>query len=93
MMTQGPLQSAGRQNNTFPRPLPQISNGAAYRSPGGNMDWTKWPELSVRISDLPEGVSTKDLWAALTGEGQIITIEIFEDQNSKRDGNARVRFR
>lgn len=98
MMIQGPPPSGGRQNNAFLRPLPQISNGTAHRPPGSNNggrydDWTKWPELSVRISDLPERVTTRDVWAALKGEGQIITIELFEDQNCKRDGNARVRFR
>ena len=98
MMIQGPPSSAGRQNNAFSRPLPQISNGTAHRPPDGNTgrrynDWTRWPELSIRISDLPEYVTTRDVWAALKGEGQIITIELFEDQNCKRDGNARVRFR
>ena len=98
VMIQGPPSSAGRRNNTFPRPLPQNFNGTAHRPLAGRMggrqdNWAEWPELGVRISGLPEDVTTKDIWAALKGEGQIVTIEIFEDQNGKRDGKARVRFR
>ena len=56
-------------------------------------EWTTWQELSIKISDLPASTTTRDLWRCFNGQGNIIKIELYENQRGQRDGKATVRFR
>lgn len=94
----GPPSSTGRRTNRFQRPPPQAMNrpiqgpqGPEHRRPGD--DWTQWIELGIKLSGLPPTVTTFDLWQSFRHEGSIATVEIFEDNQDKRDGKGRIRFR
>lgn len=94
----GPPSSTGRPTNGFQRPPPlamhralQVQQGPEHRRPGD--DWTQWIELGIKLSGLPSTVTTFDLWQSFRREGSIATVEIFEDNQGKRDGKGRVRFR
>jgi len=94
----GPPSSTGRHTNRFQRPPPPAMNrlmqalqGPEHRRPGD--DWTQWIELGIKLSGLPFSVTTFDLWQSFRHEGSIATLEIFEDNQGKRDGRGRIRFR
>lgn len=92
--------SPGRSVHATRRPSPHglvappyqhyPQNGAVARRQD---DWTTWIELSVRLQYLTPNVSTCDLWKALSKEGTIIIIELYEDNRGNRDGKGVVRFR
>ena len=93
----GSPSSMGRYHSNKSRPLPSPISGASHVRPSGPFarrqdDWTHWMELAVFLFQLPSNVTTKDLWLALKDEGQIVTIELFEDTTGTRNGKARVRF-
>lgn len=54
--------------------------------------WQIWPELTVRVSGLPESIATWDLWKRFNQEGTVVFIELFDDRQGGRDGNAKIRF-
>ena len=55
-------------------------------------DWSTWPELRLRITQLPSNITTHDLWVCFSQHGSVIQIEIMEDSHGVRDGVARVTF-
>ena len=94
----GPPQSLGRPTNIFARPMP-YSTPRTFNSREGNPaaqtndHWRTWLEVGVRFSGLPSTTTTLDVWEAFSKEGQIATIELYEDALGSRDGRGRVRFR
>jgi RNA-dependent RNA polymerase len=54
--------------------------------------WQTWFELTVRVTNLPENITTWDLWKRFDQEGTVVFIELFDDRQGKRDGNAKIRF-
>jgi RNA-dependent RNA polymerase len=54
--------------------------------------WQTWPELTIRVANLPPDVTTWDLWERFQREGTIVFIELFDDRQGRRDGNAKIRF-
>jgi len=56
-------------------------------------DWSNWLELGVDFRGFPPKVTTKDVWKVLKGEGEILTIELFDDDKGDLSGRGRVRFR
>lgn len=56
-------------------------------------EWSTWQELGIKISNLPASTTTRDLWRCFSGQGNIIKIELYENQRGQRDGKASVRFR
>lgn len=101
IMSKVPSSSSSHPNRT-PREYRQLRQfpGSNYRaSPVGQdqistrvEDWTTWGEVTIKVSHIPLNATTKDLWTAFKREGQIVTIELFEDTTGRRDGNGRVRF-
>ena len=88
-----------RPNNRFMRPEPRapISSSQQPNNARGPLarredDWTHWLELNVKLSRLESSVTTRDLWMNFSREGPVISIELFEDHNGRRDGKGRVRF-
>lgn len=54
--------------------------------------WQTWPELTIRVANLPPDVTTWDLWERFQREGTVVFIELFDDRQGRRDGNAKIRF-
>jgi RNA-dependent RNA polymerase len=54
--------------------------------------WEKFLELTVKVTGLPENITTWDLWKRFDLEGTVIFVEIFDDRQGRRDGNAKIRF-
>ncbi|MCJ1355792.1 MAG: hypothetical protein MMC33_005784 [Icmadophila ericetorum] len=101
IMSKAPSYSSGNPNSLprDPRPVRQVpgnnfhpAHGSPSLMPARIEDWTTWGELSIKVSNIPLEATTKDLWMAFKKEGQIVTIEIFEDATGRRDGYGRVRF-
>lgn len=76
------------QSGTGPRELQQSSRPMLKpKEP-----WQTWPELTIRVANLPPNVTTWDLWERFQREGTIVFIELFDDRQGRRDGNAKIRF-
>ena len=56
-------------------------------------NWTKWVEIHVVLFRLSPTISTADLWSSFHDEGNITSIEIFEDSSGSRTGKAKIKFR
>jgi RNA-dependent RNA polymerase len=54
--------------------------------------WQTWQELTIRVANLPPTVTTWNLWERFQREGTVVFIEIFDDRQGRRDGNAKIRF-
>ncbi|KKY20896.1 putative rna-directed rna polymerase (sad-1) [Phaeomoniella chlamydospora] len=55
--------------------------------------WHDWDVLDVRVSGLPESITTYDLWNTFQNEGQVDNIEIFVNSSGRREGTAKIRFK
>ncbi|KAK2757339.1 hypothetical protein FQN54_004853 [Arachnomyces sp. PD_36] len=54
--------------------------------------WTQWDCLSVTITEVPDYISTFQVWDAFKSQGEVDSIELFENARG-REGRGRVRFR
>ena len=73
--------------------LPPPQYHARNINPNGPSYWATWPELGVKISKLPPGTTTRDLWMCFSQEGTIMSIDLYEDRRGLRDGKGCIRFR
>ena len=87
-------------DQSYHRPPPRPFDGQYYASNraihfgrAAQDDWTQWPELSLKISDLPPATTTRDIYKHFSQEGNVVVIELFENSRGERDGKAVVRFR
>ena len=55
-------------------------------------EWKKWPEASVKLRNVPEGVTTQDLHANFSQYGNLVYIEVYQNRPGAHSGEARVRF-
>jgi RNA-dependent RNA polymerase len=55
-------------------------------------EWSKFPELTVRLRNLSSGTTTYDLYRNFKRHGKIVMIEIFEGRSGSRDGCGKIRF-
>ena len=55
--------------------------------------WENWDILEVRVTRLPQTITTYDLWFAFRREGHVDGIEIFLNRQGMREGNAKIRFK
>lgn len=92
--------SHSRPNSTFQPPLPQRPNDSLYLSSamtGYNHrvqnDWANGEHLFIKVFDLPDNTTTRDLWTAFKHEGYISYIQLYENAKGYRDGKASVKFR
>ncbi|MCJ1473449.1 hypothetical protein MMC13_002100 [Lambiella insularis] len=92
---QGPPSSVGRKYNVFERSVPMATRAVSRRH-GAVIakihDWSNWVELAVQFSGFPSYVTTKGVWTTFKAEGEVLTIELFDDSNGKSTGRGRVRF-
>ncbi|XXH03156.1 D-lactate ferricytochrome c oxidoreductase [Hypoxylon texense] len=62
-----------------------------HNNSGIRVQWAGWSSISLRVRGLPAFSTTYDLWSIFQGNGQIVSVELFE-RDGKRDGAGRVRF-
>ena len=55
--------------------------------------WNTWVEIHVILFGLSPTISTGNLWSSFHDEGDITSIEIFEDSSGHRTGKAKIKFR
>ncbi|KAL4783051.1 RNA dependent RNA polymerase-domain-containing protein [Aspergillus varians] len=55
--------------------------------------WRSWESVAVNLINVPKEVSTVNLWKAFKEEGNIHSIDIFEDSHGSRTARAKIRFR
>ncbi|KAL2757784.1 hypothetical protein ACRALDRAFT_2025500 [Sodiomyces alcalophilus JCM 7366] len=55
-------------------------------------DWQAWPSVTVRLRNIPQGVTIGDIHATFARYGEIVYIEQFEDQRGGLNGEGRIRF-
>ena len=86
--------------NESQHPRPHLPNDYAYPSPlmtghsrGAQNNWGSAEYLFIKVSDLPENVTTRDLWEAFKHEGHIAYIRLHENARGYRDGGASIKFR
>ena len=90
----------GRLYNDSQHPRPRLPNNYTYLSSamtghnnGAQNNWSSAEYLFVKVSDLPENITTRDLWEAFKHEGHIAHIRLHENLRGCRDGGASVKFR
>lgn len=54
--------------------------------------WQKRPDCTIRIRNLHRNTTTYELYLNFKRHGEIVWIEIFQDQTGTRDGGAKIRF-
>ncbi|KAJ5769129.1 hypothetical protein N7520_003688 [Penicillium odoratum] len=57
------------------------------------MTWRSWESVALGISGLPREANTYVLWEAFSKEGNIFSIDIFEDRQGRRSSRGRIRFK
>ena len=89
-----------RPNSAFQHPRPQRMNDLSYPSPamtGRNHrvqgDWAHGDYIYIKVFDLPDSATTRDLWTAFKHEGYIAHIRLYENARGCRDGKASIKFR
>ena len=92
--------SHGRLYNDFQHPRPRLPNDYTYLSSamtghnnGARNNWGFPEYLFIKVSDLPENITTRDIWEAFKHEGYIAHIRLHENVRGYRDGAASVKFR
>ncbi|KAL4922233.1 RNA dependent RNA polymerase-domain-containing protein [Aspergillus aurantiobrunneus] len=55
--------------------------------------WRSWESVAVNLANVPEDVSALDLWKLFNNEGNIHSIDIFEDSHGNRTKRAKIRFK
>lgn len=78
----------------------QLPNGYTYQSSAMMAhnhrfqdDWATGEYLFIKVRDLPDHITTRDLWGAFNHEGHIAHIRLHETAKGYRDGGASIKFR
>lgn len=87
----------GQSHDAFQLRLP---NGYTYQSSAmmahnhrAQNDWATGEYLFIKVRDLPDHITTRDLWGAFNHEGHIAHIRLHETTKGYRDGGASIKFR
>ena len=90
----------GRRCSALQHPRPQFSNDPSYLSlammgdnPSIRNDNALRENLYIKVCDLPDNITTRELWGAFKHEGHISHIRLFENAKGCRDGGARIKFK
>lgn len=57
------------------------------------LPWNKWETVGVNISQVPTEATTQVLWEAFSKEGEVCSIDIFDDRHGNRGSKGRIRFK
>lgn len=63
-----------------------------YVSCGVGQSWKSWPSVSITLYNLPNTINTHELWRSFTIQGNIVSIDIFEDRHGHPISKGRIRF-
>src|SRR5688572_6746637 len=87
-----------------PWPAPLVRPAKGSQAPGGKPfqvpkpyparlpdNWRCWPELTVRLHELPQDITTSMIWDHFHIYGNIVYIDIYENRKSA-DFSVRIRF-
>lgn len=92
--------SHGRPNGAFQHPLPRLPGSSSYipsaitgQKHGRQNNWAMGDYVYIKVCDLPDSTTVRDLWTAFKREGHIAHIRIYENAKGSRDGNASIKFR
>jgi hypothetical protein len=55
--------------------------------------WRFWPSVSFSLNDLPKIITTRVIYKSFCMQGNITSIDIFEDKDGKPSGQGRIRFK
>ncbi|KAB8236873.1 RNA dependent RNA polymerase [Aspergillus alliaceus] len=55
--------------------------------------WSFWDSVAVNLFHLPKDVNTRILWHVFSQEGNVSSIDLFEDSHGNRDSKAKIRFK
>ncbi|KAE8354242.1 RNA dependent RNA polymerase-domain-containing protein [Aspergillus coremiiformis] len=55
--------------------------------------WTNWESVAVNLFNLPKEINTRILWQAFSGEGDVYSIDLFEDSHGIKDSRGKIRFK
>ncbi|CAI7574454.1 unnamed protein product [Penicillium pancosmium] len=55
--------------------------------------WRSWESLAINVFNIPEGTNTFALWDSFKKEGNITSVDIFDQRTGDRHSKGRVRFR
>lgn len=55
--------------------------------------WRFWPSVSFSLNDLPKIITTSAIYKSFGMQGNITSIDIFEDKDGKPTGQGRIRFK
>lgn len=91
--TMPPLPPRNRQRPP-PRTPPRQPRPSPQQVPPQLLaPWKLWDTVAVNISNLPKEATALDVWKALQKEGNIFSIDLFEDSHGKRDTKGKIRFK
>jgi RNA-dependent RNA polymerase len=69
-------------------PVPQPAHQQLIIAP-----WRAWESVAVNLTNVTAEVRTLDLWRAFKDEGNVRSIDIFEDSHGNRTTRAKIRSR
>ena len=98
--TDGGYSQSSSHGRLLQHSRPQLSSRNTYHSSaitGHNHrdqdNWATGEYLFIKVSNLPDHVTTHDLWGAFNHEGHIAHIRLHETAKGYRDGGASIKFR
>lgn len=69
------------------------STSTATMNPAVLGPWMQWDCLSVTISEVPDYINTFQVFEAFRTQGEVDSIELWENIRGNREGKGKVRFR
>ncbi|KAL4924881.1 RNA dependent RNA polymerase-domain-containing protein [Aspergillus undulatus] len=55
--------------------------------------WKTWESVAVFLNNVPKEVTTQDLWRSFKEEGNIVSIDIWEDSHGNKNTKGKIRYR
>jgi RNA-dependent RNA polymerase len=80
------------QPSSHPKGRPNVSASGSVPNLKRREAWQSWPELTIKVWNLPSSITTWQLWKKFEREGTVVSIEIYESRQGVREGSAKIRF-
>lgn len=55
--------------------------------------WQTWDSFAVNLFGVPDEATAFTIWTAFNPQGNIFSIDLYEDNSGRRNGKGRIRFR
>lgn len=56
-------------------------------------EWQTWESFAVNFTGVPDEANARVLWTAFRSQGNIHSIDLYENYAGKRNGRGRIRFK